>query len=84
LFIRTGLPPRIAKRILTHKEAVELRLWVQTNPIDDQSNHHLPVASLQSTVANIMGGNAKITDYLIFNADRGNDIDAILRDNFEE
>ena len=62
---------------------------MRSHPIDDQSNHHLPIASLQATVANIMGGNRRVSDFLIF-GDRGSgeggggsdsEIEAILRAN---
>lgn len=37
MFIRTGLPPRLAKRLLTAREAVELRAYYQRFPFDDES-----------------------------------------------
>jgi len=81
--MRTGLPPRVAKRILTHREYLELRLWVQGNPIDDQSNHHIPIASLQSSMVNMMGNKSKVTDFLIFNQDKPQDIEALLKSEFD-
>lgn len=52
--------------MLTAKEAREFLLYCAHNPIDDQSNHHLPLASLQSTVSNMMGGKTKLQDFLLF------------------
>lgn len=37
VFIRTGLPPRVAKRMLTAREAQELRAYYQRFPFDDES-----------------------------------------------
>lgn len=66
MFIRTGLPPRVAKKLLTSREASELKAYVARNPIDDQSNHHLPVAYLHAQVANLAGGKRTLRDFLIF------------------
>jgi hypothetical protein len=74
----------VAKRILTSREAEELKAYVARNPIDDQSNHHVPIAYLHSQVANIVGGRHKLQDFLIFRpkADDG-DIDSqILNGNW--
>jgi hypothetical protein len=56
----------VAKRILTSREASELKAYHARNPIDDQSNHHVPIAYLQSQVANLAGGKRKLKDFLIF------------------
>ena len=80
MFAKTGIPPRIARQIFTHKEAQVLRIWMRTNPIDDQSNFHVPIAQLQSTVVAMMGGKQKLTDFLIFRENDG-DIDSLLAGN---
>jgi hypothetical protein len=56
----------VAKQILTSREASELKAYVARNPIDDQSNHHVPIAHLHAQVANLAGGNRQLKDYLIF------------------
>jgi hypothetical protein len=56
----------VAKQILTSREASELKAYVARNPIDDQSNHHVPIAYLHSQVANLAGGKHNLRDFLIF------------------
>ena len=56
----------MAKRILTSTEAREFAAYCARYPIDDESNSHVPIASLQSQVAGMMGGKAKLSDYLVF------------------
>lgn len=48
LFLRTGHPPRILKRMLTSAEACELRMFYARYPFDDESNHWLPHAMLMA------------------------------------
>jgi hypothetical protein len=55
-------------------------LWAKHNPIDDQSNHHIPIAHLHATVAGFGGSSKKITDFLIF-GEPANDFDSILASN---
>jgi hypothetical protein len=78
LFVRTGLTPRVAKRILTAREAKEFATYCARYPIDDESNHHIPVANLHTTVANMMGGKTKITDHLVFRKRGETDLDEML------
>lgn len=64
--------------------AEEFDLWCKYyrhHPFDDQSNHHVPIASLQTTVANLAGNKAKLTDFLVFRKrdDDKPDLDAKLR-----
>lgn len=79
LFVRTGVPPRVAKRRLTVREAREFFAYCEAFPIDDQSNHHMPIAFLHSTVRNMMGGKATIRDCMLF-ADKqeGQDVESQL------
>lgn len=41
-------------------------MYARHNPIDDQANHHVPIASLQATVSNLLGGDRVLTDYLLY------------------
>lgn len=52
VFLRTGLPPRQAKRLLTAREAAELRAYYQRIPFDDENAHHAPAAQLAALYAN--------------------------------
>lgn len=67
MFIRTGLPPRVAKRMLTAREAQELRAYYQRFPFDDESlqvihaqhsalyaNAHLPEGAKPATAADFL------------------------------
>ena len=64
--------------MLTAREARDFALYCQTSPIDDQANHHWPIASLQATVANIMGGQTKPEDFLLFREREEQSIDELL------
>lgn len=56
-----------------------MQQYTAHNPITDQANHHLPIAYLQSTVANMMGGTSKATDYMIFREKNVDEtVDALL------
>lgn len=69
----------MAKQILTSRDASELKAYVARNPIDDQSNHHVPIAYLHSQVANLAGGKSRLRDFLIFRPKSDDDdIDAQL------
>lgn len=75
LFARTGLLPRIAKRMMTAREARDFAEYCARYPIDDESNHHVPIASLHATVVSMMGGKGgDLTDYLVFKP-RNEDVD---------
>jgi hypothetical protein len=50
LFLRTGHPPRLLKRMLTSAEACELRMFYARYPFDDESNHWLPNAMLMADI----------------------------------
>lgn len=50
LFLRTGHPPRVLKRMLTSAEACELRMFYARYPFDDESNHWLPNAMLMADI----------------------------------
>lgn len=57
--------------MLTAREAAEFMQYVEHNPIDDQSNFHVPNALLCSLTANInrdvkRGKTFNLTDFLVF------------------
>ena len=70
MFIRTGIPPRAAKRLLTYREYLELSRYCVRQPIDDRANHHLPMAMLAAlyTVHHQKPGAdaPSLEDFLIF------------------
>jgi hypothetical protein len=69
----------VAKQILTSRDATDLKAYVARNPIDDQSNHHVPIAYLHSQVANLAGGKHNLRDFLIFRKpSEDDDIDSQL------
>ncbi len=51
---------------MSGREIAELRYYLKHHPIDDQANFHVPIASLQATVQNLMGGKAKMIDNLLY------------------
>lgn len=69
MFIRTGLPPRLAKRMLTAREAQELRAYYARFPFDDESRQ-VPLAQLAAMYANTHMRDgaepASIADFLPF------------------
>lgn len=85
MFFKTGIPPRKAKAMFTSREVAEMFAYCERNPIDDQSNFHLPLASLQASFHNANRGDgskeAKLRDFLLFrerDEEDGGDIEADL------
>jgi hypothetical protein len=74
--------------MLTGREVAELFAYVERNPIDDQSNFHLPLASFQALFANANRAQntkpANMRDFLFFrDRDPEADIeDELLSDNW--
>jgi hypothetical protein len=54
--MRTGLTPRELKRKLTKRDVAELAYYLSKNPVDDQSNFHMPIASLYALMFNLNRG----------------------------
>lgn len=77
LSVKVAWPPRVLKQRFTAAEAIALREYIRTQPIDDQSNHHVPMAQLAMIVSNMMGGHTKLKDFLLFR-ERMSDVDAEL------
>ncbi len=79
-----GWPVEWLKRMISVEEFDLWCRYYQRQPFDDQSNHHVPLASLQATVANFGGGKKKLTDFLVFRKsdDEKPDLDAKLRTLF--
>lgn len=71
--------PRIAKAMMSAREAAEFFAYAAGNPLDDQSNHHLPIASLQASYLNSKreSGKApfKIQDFLLFGERKETDVE---------
>jgi hypothetical protein len=65
-----GMPVCMLKRIMPAVEFEEWVLFHSESPIDDQSNHHLPVAQLTAYVAAANRGKndppKKISDFMLF------------------
>lgn len=79
MFLRTGLPPRIAKRMLTAREAQELRAYYARFPFDDESQQ-VPMAQLAAMYANVHllpgAEPATVADFLPFRPKPETDPDA--------
>lgn len=56
LFLRTGHPPRLLKRMLTAMEVCELRMFYARYPFDDESNLQLPIAMLRADLSGVFSG----------------------------
>lgn len=58
------------------REEREFLAYCSTNPIDDQSNYHLPIAHMHATLFNInRGKNSKakgLGDFMLFREDTEN------------
>lgn len=72
------MPPRVAKAYFTNREALQLKRYARHHPIDDQSNHHLPVAHLHASMRNMMGGKVELSDLMIFREREEMHIDDLL------
>lgn len=71
--------PRLAKRMMTAREARDFAAYCERYPIDDESNYHVPTANLHATVANMTGGQGKtLADYLVFKPRGDGDIEEQL------
>jgi len=68
------------KRRLSSRETREFFAYCATNPIDDQSNFHLPIAQLEATLRNVNGSEPQVSfkDCLLFNRDAGGDLESDL------
>jgi hypothetical protein len=68
--VRTGLPPRTAKQMLTAREAEDFKRYCARYPIDDESNFHAPMAQLTAMYANVNRASgskpATIPEFLLF------------------
>jgi hypothetical protein len=84
--LRTGLLPRIAKRLLTAAEAAELRAYYARFPFDDESNHWLPHGMLQAEVHNKFagpGGQVAAINFMPFaKRDVSEDTGKFIQDNW--
>jgi hypothetical protein len=64
------MPPRVAKAYFTGREVAEMFAYCERNPIDDQSNFHLPIAGFQALYvnANRAQGSKEVSlrDFLLF------------------
>ena len=71
------------KRRLSSRETREFFAYCATNPIDDQSNFHFPIAQLEATLRNVNGAEpqASFKDCLLFNRDDGSDLESDLINN---
>ena len=70
------------KRRLSSRETREFFAYCAANPIDDQSNFHLPIAQLEATLRNVnRSENAETVsfrDCLLFNRDEDGDLESDL------
>jgi len=65
-----GMPVCVLKRIMPAQEFESWILFHAESPIDDQSNHHWPIALLTAHFANANRGKddppRKVSDFMIF------------------
>jgi hypothetical protein len=70
LFVRTGITPRVAKKMLTGSEVAELRAYYRRFPFDDENSIHVPQAQLAALYANTHRAEGAtprpIEDFLVF------------------
>lgn len=70
MFFKTGIPPRVAKFMFTSREVAEMFAYCERNPIDDQSNFHLPIAGFQALYVNANRAQGakevSLRDFLLF------------------
>jgi hypothetical protein len=69
--------------MFTPREVAEMFAYCERNPIDDQSNFHLPLASLHASFYNANRGQgskeAKLRDFMLFlEHDENGDVEADL------
>lgn len=82
MFVRTGITPRMAKRMLTTNEANDFLRYCQRFPIDDESNHHVPTGQIAMILANVNRDSTSqpytLDQFLIYRPTEDPNIDDLL------
>ena len=89
--MRTGIPPRAAKQILTSSEVAELKAYYRRFPFDDENAFQVPAAQLAALYSNAHKPEGAalrpIDDFLVFRPrsedDLDNDVDQNILKFFE-